>query len=592
MMKKPRSHDDNLCSHSEKNVDKKGGVGESSELWRQHGRKRRSALLCEDDARGGSLFSMNKALRIQRYYEIATRAMDRFLDAFNRQSDIEETYVMGHRLLKFLSAALPRHDDFGSEKADLVALRKNSEDDLIILQRSLEDLALQIDEKELNKFLLRDLVNKRKAQNRKQRGSRESRKKREIKIEPSESSLAPLPIMEIEISTKRNRQHQPNSQAFNTSGSINTIDISPSPEQWPEASTSGICNAKSKLTGTPFDENDTQWESFTGWSAEVTDCNLEDWILTGTTKSSHNYPQSKSKIKGENYDFGHLESWPASFPSELRSPATTGEGIDTHQEASLSFEEDEAQFYPDPGLEDVPSDSDCSWTGPTCKKGKDQVDDDTLSETSDASSDEDQLIHESLDEKNGTEMVRKCGLYDEDGDTLSYYDPQEERTSFVERVSRENWDQAAIEEFDSDAEDSWAPSLIGDSDNDVEVNSAKPSTESKLQANQISKATIENDNCEKRKSDNKKDRFKGPPECKAKEETKSEMEYLEGGQTPNKDGIQHRGYKNSGKLCMFRFRPRSMTTLKQQKKTNSLADDPALAFSGSAPETIILTAEV
>jgi hypothetical protein len=64
---------------------------------------------------------------------------------------LEETYIMGHRMISFLTECLPKHPDFRtSEVADL---RRHSHQELELLQRCLEDVALQIDEDQCNQFV-------------------------------------------------------------------------------------------------------------------------------------------------------------------------------------------------------------------------------------------------------------------------------------------------------------------------------------------------------------------------------------------------------------------------------------------------------
>jgi hypothetical protein len=43
--------------------------------WRIHGKIRRNALLEQDDAEGGTCFSINKKLRISSYFDVADKVI-------------------------------------------------------------------------------------------------------------------------------------------------------------------------------------------------------------------------------------------------------------------------------------------------------------------------------------------------------------------------------------------------------------------------------------------------------------------------------------------------------------------------------------
>lgn len=64
--------------------------------------------------------------------------------------DLEEAYIMGHRMVSFLTECLPNHPGF--RRPSSAELRKKSLRDLESLQHCLEDLAFQIDEEQCNKF--------------------------------------------------------------------------------------------------------------------------------------------------------------------------------------------------------------------------------------------------------------------------------------------------------------------------------------------------------------------------------------------------------------------------------------------------------
>ena len=73
-------------------------------------------------------------------------------------SELQESYLVGNRLVKFLSVVLPTHDEYLCPDASLAAMRQKSQAHLIELLQYMEELALLIDEMQYNKYILQDLV--------------------------------------------------------------------------------------------------------------------------------------------------------------------------------------------------------------------------------------------------------------------------------------------------------------------------------------------------------------------------------------------------------------------------------------------------
>lgn len=72
-------------------------------------------------------------------------------------ADLTESYLIGNRLVKFLSTVLPTHDQYFSEDPKLVQMKNKSQSQLVELLQYLEQLARIIDEDELNRYILKDL---------------------------------------------------------------------------------------------------------------------------------------------------------------------------------------------------------------------------------------------------------------------------------------------------------------------------------------------------------------------------------------------------------------------------------------------------
>lgn len=68
------------------------------------------------------------------------------------QDAIEDAYVMGHRLIAFLSVALPRHPAYHSASQQRAACEQN----LTWIRAQMGQIAIRIDEDQLNKFITND----------------------------------------------------------------------------------------------------------------------------------------------------------------------------------------------------------------------------------------------------------------------------------------------------------------------------------------------------------------------------------------------------------------------------------------------------
>jgi hypothetical protein len=89
--------------------------------------------------------------------------MEQFLSTSIGESDeLTESYLVGSRLVKFLSVVLPTHPEYFSVDARLAALRHRSQEQLIELLQYMEELSLLIDEMQYNKYILQDLTPEQK----------------------------------------------------------------------------------------------------------------------------------------------------------------------------------------------------------------------------------------------------------------------------------------------------------------------------------------------------------------------------------------------------------------------------------------------
>lgn len=75
---------------------------------------------------------------------------------YETRSNLEEIYVMGHRLIAFYTIALPKHPHYRSIDPSISNLREKSLIDLDWIRKRLDVISLRIDEEQLNQYILRE----------------------------------------------------------------------------------------------------------------------------------------------------------------------------------------------------------------------------------------------------------------------------------------------------------------------------------------------------------------------------------------------------------------------------------------------------
>ena len=129
-------------------------VPKEDQHWRRFGMELREKLLVRDASSGGTLFKINGQCHISQYLQVSERAMDQFYALLAKATDMEQTYVMGYRIASFLTIALPQHPDYPTNIgcSRMREIRKQLER----LRHCLEELAMMIDESQLDKFFSED----------------------------------------------------------------------------------------------------------------------------------------------------------------------------------------------------------------------------------------------------------------------------------------------------------------------------------------------------------------------------------------------------------------------------------------------------
>lgn len=135
-----------------------GPVDESR--WRIHGRTKRTQILEDDKNKGGRDFSLSFDCSVQRYFSVAHMALEQFHQLYQKLSNktatkaevnehLEEVYVMGHRIICFLTECLPRHPGLNQAPE----MKQKTRRELVLLRKCIDDVALQIDENICNQFV-------------------------------------------------------------------------------------------------------------------------------------------------------------------------------------------------------------------------------------------------------------------------------------------------------------------------------------------------------------------------------------------------------------------------------------------------------
>ena len=85
--------------------------------------------------------------------------MEQFLSSsIGESEELTESYLVGSRLVKFLSVVLPTHPEYFSTDPRLSVLRHRSQEQLIELLQFMEELSMLIDEIQYNNYILQDLT--------------------------------------------------------------------------------------------------------------------------------------------------------------------------------------------------------------------------------------------------------------------------------------------------------------------------------------------------------------------------------------------------------------------------------------------------
>jgi hypothetical protein len=127
---------------------------DGAEAWREWGKLYRAKLIMKDEESGGDAFTLSNECEIEKYYDVGERVLEQFLNTtVENKEKLTEAYLVGNRLVKFVSRVLPTHRDYFSSDPKLEIMRTQSQAQLVQLLQYLEELALIMDEEEYQDFI-------------------------------------------------------------------------------------------------------------------------------------------------------------------------------------------------------------------------------------------------------------------------------------------------------------------------------------------------------------------------------------------------------------------------------------------------------
>lgn len=82
------------------------------------------------------------------------QVLSQFRALCKNNTNLEDAYVMGNRLVEFLGSALPNHPEYMNRT--VLSLKNKSQQDLLWITQKMEELALGIDEQVLNDYFMHE----------------------------------------------------------------------------------------------------------------------------------------------------------------------------------------------------------------------------------------------------------------------------------------------------------------------------------------------------------------------------------------------------------------------------------------------------
>mmetsp|Transcript_14242 Transcript_14242/g.17298 ORF Transcript_14242/g.17298 Transcript_14242/m.17298 type:complete len:809 (-) Transcript_14242:48-2474(-) len=396
------------------------GFQEGDDSWRKDGKILRKQLIEEDDAAGGSEFVINKQSKLRNYCDIADRVRDQFQATFEAGNKLEEAYIMGNRLIKFLGDVLPTHHHYYSRHPEYTKLRIKTQNCVLEVRKQIDEVAFLYD-KEIYRSVMETQGLEFSASPEKTSDSVARRRKKRVTFALEQDYLRHEKVMTV-------------TPEKNEKGLVSkTKDVTESLKRCKES------------TSSPLDEDLSLWEQ--------RDPGMEIINLTMSSESD-----------GEDETSFHLSSdsieLVAANSSHEKEIASADRNVkyddmfDMHAEVDgwSSFQVDECDFeWPEITLEGSEEQS-CVQPRST-----DSDSDYIIGSVQQSTNNEDNYVSDDDSESEASENFEEVSVDYEYDDEISL--SSRENISFVEKIARENCyrgiNELHLDEDDSDAVDSW-----------------------------------------------------------------------------------------------------------------------------------------
>jgi len=399
--------------------------------WRKEGMKLRMELLKQDEETGGSIFTINRHAKLLNYYQIADRVLTQFRDAIESKQNLQDTYLMGNRLVKFLDQVLPTHDSYNDKDPELMRLRIKSRNNLQLTKLQLEDVELALDKE----FCVdHDLMQKEEENEEYEQHKEEKELKNGFAINSRFCQQDPDTSLDHDACTSASSSNSNTNSSSNLHQQI-TKRVRFAPQ---ESFLTHVVDSASSSYPNPNDilsyENKIMSQSNEVFSTPSSSTFLNDF-------SENEFIFSKER---------GCHDWTL-HPPENPHDIFCSDGVDDSGVSTNIF------------------------GSSSCLEADDDNDDDLMIHSkqpfdeSVVISDEDSYGSESGSEEEGGDFYYTRHIDDSDNESFEEDDEEEELT-FMEQIAHENYsqDMNALhdDEDDSDAVDSWAQSDGEHSDND------------------------------------------------------------------------------------------------------------------------------
>ncbi len=495
-------------------------VVHDDDSWRKDGREIRKRLIEEDNATCGNELIINKHRNLAKYCGIAdrvsaccveknplwkihwfwvgvfdsmnypshqkfmiqssachvclhcTQVQDQFQVMYDSGDKLEEAYIMGNRLIKFLSEVIPTHDHFyvvSKQSPELAKLRIRTQNNLLTVRKQMEDIAFAFD-KEIYKVEME-----------KQGLEFDQSPQRLISERKSRKKIVTFAVQDdehhdCEFRYAQQQQQQQQQQSFN-SAEDNEYSFRPAT---PKSSSKLNCQPRINDLSSPISSISNSDFDLSLWEDRDPGMEIVDMSFSSETDDQSSCGDSLHSLED------------ATYPSHLSSIEGVKKQQDEPRSQSTSHEFEVNLFDPadEDGWKSVKETSESSFEWPGMEV---DAKEETVENGSETESKENALASSSNDQRHLISADEDAKVYiegdssevdDEDCDDSVDFEclddtldlSMEENIPFVERIALENVNYSINElredhDQDSESVDSWEQN--DDTDDDILDNKKK-----------------------------------------------------------------------------------------------------------------------